>query len=169
MKRLLIAVAVTAAAMQVSVATAATYFFSFTSTSPNVPGTVTGEIFGLQPNQSGQAATDVEILSFPSGLGLSLATPIDVFTTATVGNNSFQTSGNVIVSAMFSATSSQYNLNIFNGVNLSLLQNPNGPLNARGTASFSLVPLPAALPLFATGIGGLGLLGWRRRRKARTA
>jgi uncharacterized protein (TIGR03118 family) len=27
-------------------------------------------------------------------------------------------------------------------------------------------PIPATLPLFATGIGGLGLLGWRRRRKA---
>jgi uncharacterized protein (TIGR03118 family) len=27
-------------------------------------------------------------------------------------------------------------------------------------------PLPAALPLFATGICGLGLLGWRRKRKA---
>ncbi len=27
-------------------------------------------------------------------------------------------------------------------------------------------PLPAALPLFATGIGALGLLGWRRKRKA---
>jgi len=27
-------------------------------------------------------------------------------------------------------------------------------------------PLPAALPLFATGIGGLGLLGWRRKRRA---
>jgi hypothetical protein len=27
-------------------------------------------------------------------------------------------------------------------------------------------PLPAALPLFATGIGGLGLFGWRRKRKA---
>jgi hypothetical protein len=27
-------------------------------------------------------------------------------------------------------------------------------------------PLPAALPLFVTGIGGLGLLGWRRKRKA---
>jgi hypothetical protein len=24
--------------------------------------------------------------------------------------------------------------------------------------------LPAAIPLFATGIGGLGLLGWRRKR-----
>jgi hypothetical protein len=30
-------------------------------------------------------------------------------------------------------------------------------------------PLPAALPLFATGLGGLGLLGWRRKRKARAA
>jgi hypothetical protein len=30
-----------------------------------------------------------------------------------------------------------------------------------------ITPLPAALPLFATGIGALGLLGWRRKRKAR--
>lgn len=28
-------------------------------------------------------------------------------------------------------------------------------------------PLPAALPLFATGLGGLGLFGWRRKRKVR--
>jgi hypothetical protein len=30
----------------------------------------------------------------------------------------------------------------------------------------STVPLPAAPPLFATGLGLLGLLGWRRKRKA---
>jgi hypothetical protein len=30
-------------------------------------------------------------------------------------------------------------------------------------------PVPAALPLFATGLGGLGLLGWRRKRKAQAA
>jgi hypothetical protein len=29
------------------------------------------------------------------------------------------------------------------------------------------VPIPAALPLFATGLGALGLLGWRRKRNAR--
>jgi len=28
-------------------------------------------------------------------------------------------------------------------------------------------PLPAALPLFATGLGAMGLIGWRRKRKAR--
>jgi hypothetical protein len=30
----------------------------------------------------------------------------------------------------------------------------------------SQTPLPAALPLFGTGLGALGLLGWRRKRKA---
>ncbi|HEY5504368.1 MAG TPA: VPLPA-CTERM sorting domain-containing protein [Sedimentisphaerales bacterium] len=28
-----------------------------------------------------------------------------------------------------------------------------------------VTPLPAALPLFATGLGAMGLLGWRRKRK----
>jgi hypothetical protein len=30
----------------------------------------------------------------------------------------------------------------------------------------AVVPLPAALPLFATGLAGLGLLGWRRKKAA---
>jgi hypothetical protein len=37
-----------------------------------------------------------------------------------------------------------------------------------GTAD-GTTPLPAALPLFATGLGALGLLGWRRKRKAQAA
>jgi len=28
------------------------------------------------------------------------------------------------------------------------------------------VPLPTALPLFPTGLVGLGVLGWRRKKKA---
>jgi hypothetical protein len=35
-----------------------------------------------------------------------------------------------------------------------------------GVPDVSAVPLPATLPLFATGLGALGLLGWRRKRKA---
>ena len=41
-------------------------------------------------------------------------------------------------------------------------------LNVQTTAP-NVVPLPAALPLFATGLGALGLLGWRRKKKAPTA
>jgi uncharacterized repeat protein (TIGR01451 family) len=43
--------------------------------------------------------------------------------------------------------------------------NVNGA-NSSVNVTVGATPLPAALPLFATGIGALGLLGWRRRRKA---
>jgi hypothetical protein len=33
------------------------------------------------------------------------------------------------------------------------------------TLEIGTAPIPAALPLFATGLGGLGLIGWRRKRK----
>jgi hypothetical protein len=42
-------------------------------------------------------------------------------------------------------------------------------LFAEFNANISAVPLPAALPLFASGLAGLGLLGWRRKRKALAA
>jgi hypothetical protein len=50
------------------------------------------------------------------------------------------------------------------------LSDPNGAvINAplEITPAASATPLPAALPLFASGLGGLGLLGWRRKRKPR--
>ena len=36
-------------------------------------------------------------------------------------------------------------------------------------ADATATPLPAALPLFASGLGALGLLGWRRKRKGQAA
>jgi hypothetical protein len=38
--------------------------------------------------------------------------------------------------------------------------------NATFTATVSAVPLPGALPLFVTGLAGLGLLRWRRKKAA---
>jgi hypothetical protein len=43
---------------------------------------------------------------------------------------------------------------------------PNAAVLAAVNAAVPEVPLPAALPLFATGLAGLGLLGWRRKKKA---
>lgn len=88
-------------------AQAGPFFFSFSNDNSgpgNVPGTVTGEIFGLVDNAT-SAATDILILSYPAGLVISgsYTPPIDVFawTGGTVGENSFTVSGGVITGGGF--------------------------------------------------------------------
>jgi hypothetical protein len=39
-------------------------------------------------------------------------------------------------------------------------------ITANGVADITETPLPAALPLLATGFSAMGLFGWRRKRKA---
>jgi hypothetical protein len=39
-------------------------------------------------------------------------------------------------------------------------------LTVIGESSVSAVPVPAALPLLASGMGALGMIGWRRKRRA---
>jgi len=41
-----------------------------------------------------------------------------------------------------------------------------GTFNAAFSVNGVVTPLPGALPLFATGLAGLGLLGWRRKKAA---
>ncbi len=63
--------------------------------------------------------------------------------------------------------------NIFSDINgYALLTMASNNVNAPFNGGLSIVesstsetPLPAALPLFATGLGALGLVGWRRKRK----
>jgi hypothetical protein len=61
---------------------------------------------------------------------------------------------------------------VFAGINCTAT-NSDFAFNERSAGTWSVtsdgtpvVPLPGALPLFATGLGVLGLLGWRRKRKA---
>jgi hypothetical protein len=44
-----------------------------------------------------------------------------------------------------------------------------GFASSRVSDAIGPAPLPAALPLFASGVGGLSFLGWWRKRKARPA
>jgi hypothetical protein len=48
---------------------------------------------------------------------------------------------------------------------ISWVPDASGPPDAIVTGGVATTPLPAALPLFASGIGALGLFGWRRRRR----
>jgi hypothetical protein len=63
-------------------------------------------------------------------------------------------------------------------INLLEVVNPENPQGNQGlvfldsqgqTIGLAPTPLPAALPLFATGLGAFGLLGWRRKRKGTLA
>jgi len=56
--------------------------------------------------------------------------------------------------------------NQYAGFVLDATSNGGAFLNATLEVEGSVVPLPAALPLFGTGLGLMGLFGWRRRRKA---
>ena len=51
------------------------------------------------------------------------------------------------------------------GVLTSITGVDNDPITVTFTPLVSQTPLPGALPLFATGLGALALLGWRRKRR----
>lgn len=158
---------------------ALTFTFSFSNVTGNVSGTVGGEIFGLTDNAT-SAATAVDIESGPALLGLSL--PISIPMPAAF--NSFTVASGVITDSFFSAIFFLPDLNelnlfmesssglVFAGAHLSvqdILNNTFTTVTDDSSPVFTEVattPLPAALPLFATGIGAMGLFGWRRKRKA---
>lgn len=161
------------------------FTFSFTDNAfSNVSGTVTGEIFGLSDNTANQAASQIIINSYPSALGLG-SSPIlttTSFLDATkwlVDTNLFTVSAGQITFTHFYAhqLSGEGNLALQAiGQGGDFLQSSPFPgPTIEGTATYQLVtnvsvtPLPAALPLYATGLGALALLRWRRKRKAAVA
>ena len=152
-------------------ANALTFHFSFTD--PGVAGTVQGIVSGLLDNQASPALS-VQVTSAAGGFGVGeyVGNPV---------SNSFTVNAGVITVVNFVSLGGlnstpaviccSLGMGSF-GLNLASagLTNSAGFLfqDSAGLA-FTLVsetPLPAALPLFAGGLGALGLIGWRRKKKA---
>jgi hypothetical protein len=182
-KKILISFAAAAAILAAHPAHALTFDFSFTNTAVGgVPGTVSGVIEGVTPTFS--SATDIIIQSEPAGLGLTL--PIDAIKDANVNHfNIFEVvNGEILLTFVDTGQAPttwlfciDFPLGLCTG-------EPHGPgydnflvnlatgafVGTNNPPIFTLTtPLPAALPFFATGLGGLGLLGWRRKRKTQAA
>jgi hypothetical protein len=155
-------------------ANALTFQFSFNNSPSNDPAQslVAGIITGLQDNQANQNALSVQVTSNPAGFGVGEYVPL-----GSPFSNFFSVSAGVITSANFlyfgvsntspAITCCTFQIDTFFGTGLSNFDE--GVITNSTNLAFTAVaetPLPAALPLFATGIGGLGLLGWRRKKKA---
>jgi hypothetical protein len=120
-----------------------------TFTLPSIPGTQ----YSIQvTGQNNQSSSFFQFLVDPDGLGPSGFVQL--------GNNvNFGNGFNTITLATFTDLGSSDFLRIING----------GTGNSGGQISglsITAVPLPAALPLLAAGLGMLGLLGRRRKWKA---
>ena len=111
------------------------------------------------PDPSGLPA-DVTVTASPGGGGLGVYTdPLSVF---------FVNNGAISIAIFFDIgpTGIFSFRNISTGIIGELLV-PGG-VGGTGPVTFTPVaevPVPAALPLFATGLGALGLMAWRRKRK----
>jgi hypothetical protein len=101
-----------------------------------------------------------------------------IFSDASVSASSEEHAG-IDLSAYTNVTSAVFRLVAF-GATLSSTGLNNGTFDIENTASFdganglvvsgtAITPIPAALPLFASGLGALGLIGWRRKRRTQTA
>ena len=150
---------------------------------------MSGELVGLADNAF-SSATQVIIESAPAALGIPFALPLDLLSTppgtyTLVDANYFILTNGVITGGAL-VFSRNYALPSYTpenwefclavsidgycgGPTSAYLKGPGGivqsDLAVVGLESPVATPLPAALPLFATGLGALGLLGWRRKRK----
>ena len=134
---------------------------NFTFTLPTPTGTTTdsGTITGGQVNGSSAIGTlSIVWPNQPVHFNFADGTKLDV----TLGSLSVTCTGGGSDSNNCLAGTGPFYMS---GTFLAL----NGPTENGNAAGLATTPLPAALPLFASGAGVLGFLGWRRKRKAQAA
>ena len=87
-------------------------------------------------------------------------------TLSTVGDNGFSSLVSFVIPALSFALGDNYFTVTVQNISCDC-NNPTGLLvSTPEFAAPTATPLPAALPLFATGLGALGVFGWRRKKKA---
>ena len=160
------------------------FTFSFTGGTSVSPftGTVTGEIDGLTNNATSAASAVIIDTVTPAALTNPSPLPFNTFcgSNCLVTSNSFTVTAGVITAYDFAVGSTTltglWELELGAGTFPESFSNGTGVTQIniidQSAITFAPVtpvattPLPAALPLFATGLGALGLFGWRRKRKA---
>ena len=176
--------AIAALGFSVVQAHAVSFNFSFTNNPilGDVDGTVTGRIDGLA-DTGASAATGVFITSIPSVLSYPFSASDNLLSQPSVSivSNSFTVTSGVLTAMDFraqfpianTAPAEFFLLTLILDGGSEFIADRFGEATDHKVVSLSAtfvpvsqVPLPAALPLFATGLGALGLLGWRRKRKA---
>ena len=98
------------------------------------------------------------------GITSGSSTPSQTFTTLSTSLLFWQDWGPNSYNFLATATSATLQFSVTNqkyDIGLDAVSVSAAPLTAASAA-----PLPAALPLFASGLGVMGFLGWRRKRKA---
>jgi hypothetical protein len=171
------------AVLTMSSASAATYY-TYTYIGPYFPSAfvsapyttsdnVTGSVTLTQPlgdSFSGPISSILYSFSFSDG--------VQTITSSTPGVYLFPGEDNFTTGLTGTITTWAFEMNIAGPAPQSFIATTNGDDAAGSNSGGAFVlalgqwtnptaatPLPAALPLFATGLGGLGLFGWRRKRK----
>ena len=158
---------------------AATLSFDFTFTDvANGAGVVKGIISGLMDNGTSSAAS-VQVISTSGGFGTGEYVGTPDFNTFTVSSGvitsfDFLDFGKNNIAPAVSCCSLALGYSGSNGLSSfrgSIMFGDIQGGNNNGPISFAPVvtPLPATLPLFASGLGALSLLGCRRKRKVQAA
>jgi len=130
--------------------------------------TTTFDLTGLDPTTAvltGAWGTDNQGLSiFLNGFDTGVAPLLGVITA------NFASLTNFVISSGFISGLNTLKFNIEdNGVQAGFRAALSGTADVDSQSTVGVVPLPAALPLYGTGLAIMGFIGWRRKRKVAVA